>query len=35
MAGKDLPIIETRFGEVLGKEEFLEEAVEFDLWGDQ
>ncbi|MCP5107569.1 MAG: hypothetical protein GY950_29545 [bacterium] len=28
MAGKDLPVIETRFGEVLGKEEFLEEAVE-------
>ena len=28
MAGKDLPIIETRFGEVLGKEAFLEEAVE-------
>ena len=27
MEGKDLPIIETRFGEVLGKEEFLEEAV--------
>ena len=27
MTGKDLPIIETRFGEVLGKEEFLEEAV--------
>ena len=28
MAGKDLPIIETRFGKILGKEEFLTTAVE-------
>ena len=28
MAGKDLPIIETRFGEILGKEEFLTTAVD-------
>jgi hypothetical protein len=28
MEGKELPIIETRFGEILGKAEFLAEAVE-------
>jgi hypothetical protein len=28
MAGKDLPIIETRFGEILGEETFLKAAVE-------
>ena len=28
MAGKDLPIIETRFGEILGEEKFLQAAVE-------
>ena len=28
MAGKDLPIIETRFGEILGNEEFLTTTVD-------
>ena len=28
MSGKDLPIIETRFGEILGEEKFLKDAVE-------